>query len=78
MGAAFYEPLGDGRFASTAHTAGPWTAESQHVGPPSALLVRALEDLLAWRMARSDTASVSTPTEFPWPARAGHAPSPPS
>ncbi|MGX7828353.1 thioesterase family protein [Actinokineospora sp. 24-640] len=47
MGAAFYEPLGDGRFASTAHTAGPWAAESQHVGPPSALLVRALENLPA-------------------------------
>jgi hypothetical protein len=43
MGGAFYEPLGGGRFRSTEHTAGPWSADSQHVGPPSALLVRALE-----------------------------------
>lgn len=43
MGGAFYEPLGDGRFRSTEHTAGPWSPDSQHLGPPSALLVRALE-----------------------------------
>ena len=40
---AFYEPLGDGRFRSTAHTTGPWDARSQHGGPPSALLGRAVE-----------------------------------
>lgn len=40
---AFYEPLGDGRFASTVHTTGPWDARSQHGGPPSALLGRAVE-----------------------------------
>lgn len=45
MGGAFFEPLGDGRFRSTEHTAGPWTAESQHLGPPSALLARAFEQL---------------------------------
>ncbi|GAA4430204.1 thioesterase family protein [Actinokineospora soli] len=42
---AFYVPLGGGRFRSTGHTAGPWTAESQHVGPPTALMARALEAL---------------------------------
>ena len=42
-GEAFYEPLGDGRFDSTRHTAGPWDPESQHAGPPAALLGRALE-----------------------------------
>jgi hypothetical protein len=42
---AFYEPLGDGRFASTVHSTGPWSPQSQHLGPPSALLVRALEQL---------------------------------
>ncbi|MGH3758883.1 thioesterase family protein [Actinophytocola sp.] len=42
---AFYEPLGDGRFASTVHATGPWSPGTQHVGPPSALLVRALEAL---------------------------------
>lgn len=40
---AFYLPLGDDRYASTELTAGPWSAESQHLGPPSALLVRELE-----------------------------------
>ncbi|MEU5692202.1 thioesterase family protein [Actinosynnema sp. NPDC020468] len=40
---AFYRPLGGDRFAATPHTAGPWSSESQHLGPPSALLARALE-----------------------------------
>jgi hypothetical protein len=40
---AFYERLDDDRFASTGHTSGPWSSESQHLGPPSALLARALE-----------------------------------
>jgi hypothetical protein len=40
---AFYRPLGDGRFASTPHTAGPWDPSAQHAGPPAALLGRALE-----------------------------------
>jgi hypothetical protein len=40
---AFYEPLGDGRFRSTPHTAGPWDPAFQHAGPPAALLGRALE-----------------------------------
>ncbi|GLZ37320.1 thioesterase family protein [Actinokineospora sp. NBRC 105648] len=44
---AFYEPLGAGRYASTRHTAGPWSAESQHLGPPSALLARELAALPA-------------------------------
>src|ERR1044072_4376309 len=45
MSDAFYEPLGDNRFSSTEHSAGPWSAGTQHLGPPSALLVRALEAL---------------------------------
>jgi hypothetical protein len=44
----FYLPL-DGpdsaRFQATSSTTGPWFADAQHVGPPSALLVRALERL---------------------------------
>jgi acyl-Coa thioesterase superfamily protein/acyl-CoA thioesterase superfamily protein len=40
---SFYEPLGDGRFASTSHTSGPWDPAFQHAGPPAALLGRALE-----------------------------------
>lgn len=43
----FYRPLddgaGDGRFHATFSTTGPWFADAQHVGPPTALLVRALE-----------------------------------
>jgi acyl-Coa thioesterase superfamily protein/acyl-CoA thioesterase superfamily protein len=44
----FYLPLDgpDGtRFHATASTLGPWFSDAQHVGPPSALLVRALEGL---------------------------------
>lgn len=43
MSGAFYQQMDHGRFGSTALTAGPWSAESQHAGPPSALLVRAME-----------------------------------
>lgn len=47
---AFYLPL-DGpagaRFHATHSTTGPWFADAQHVGPPSALLVRALERMEA-------------------------------
>ena len=42
---AFYLPAGDGRFESTLATAGPWSADAQHGGPPSALLARAFERL---------------------------------
>jgi hypothetical protein len=40
---AFFLPAGDGRYESTELTRGPWDAASQHAGPPSALLGRALE-----------------------------------
>jgi hypothetical protein len=43
---AFYLPLGEGAFRATAHTVGPWAPDDQHAGPPSGLLVRALEQLL--------------------------------
>ncbi|MFD4672686.1 thioesterase family protein [Lentzea sp. NPDC058450] len=39
---AFYLPLDDTTFRATEHTVGPWGPDSQHLGPPSALLVRAL------------------------------------
>lgn len=45
MTIAFYEPVGEGRFTSTFHTTGPWSARTQHLGPPSALLARAMEHL---------------------------------
>ncbi|WP_309110717.1 thioesterase family protein [Saccharothrix sp.] len=40
---AFYEQVDEQRFRATEHTAGPWTDKHQHLGPPSALLVRELE-----------------------------------
>jgi hypothetical protein len=40
---AFFVPDGDDRFISTGWTIGPWSTESQHAGPPAALLGRALE-----------------------------------
>ena len=41
----FYVADGTGRFDSTRSTAGPWGPDSQHGGPPAALLARAIEDL---------------------------------
>jgi hypothetical protein len=43
---AFYLPLEEGVFRATPHTVGPWAPDDQHAGPPSALLVRALERVL--------------------------------
>ncbi len=39
---AFYEPVGDGSYISTPATIGPWSADAQHGGPPSALAARAI------------------------------------
>lgn len=40
---AFFLPVGGDRYLATRHTAGPWSANDQHMGPPSALLTRELE-----------------------------------
>ncbi|MFF5707193.1 thioesterase family protein [Streptomyces sp. NPDC012794] len=40
----FYERLGEGRFLATEATRGPWDPNSQHAGPPAALLGRAVEE----------------------------------
>jgi hypothetical protein len=40
---AFFEDRGDGTFRASPHTTGPWDPRSQHAGPPSALLGRAIE-----------------------------------
>jgi hypothetical protein len=42
---AFYLPDGEDRYLATELTRGPWDADSQHAGPPSALLARELERL---------------------------------
>ncbi|MGH3434975.1 MAG: thioesterase family protein [Sciscionella sp.] len=49
MGEAFYQRRDEHTFVSTGHTAGPWSADTQHFGPPSALLARALEGVPAAR-----------------------------
>jgi hypothetical protein len=41
---SFFVPLGDGRWLATVHTTGPWDARTQHGGPPSALLGRAMQE----------------------------------
>ena len=43
---AFYRPVRAGVVRATEHTVGPWAETDQHAGPPSALLVRALESVL--------------------------------
>ncbi len=42
---SFYEWTGDAEFVATELTRGPWDPGSQHAGPPSALLGRAIEGL---------------------------------
>jgi hypothetical protein len=46
MADSFYVPDGDA-FVSTELTRGPWDANSQHAGPPAALVARELERLPA-------------------------------
>jgi Thioesterase-like superfamily len=41
--ATFYEPLGPDSFRATEATAGPWSPDAEHGGPPSALAGRELE-----------------------------------
>ncbi|MBO0825326.1 MAG: thioesterase family protein [Actinobacteria bacterium] len=43
MRASFFEQLGPGRYRGTEATAGPWSPDAQHGGPPSALAARELE-----------------------------------
>jgi len=43
MDSAFYEPVGRDTYVATAATAGPWSPDAQHGGPPSALAARAIE-----------------------------------
>jgi acyl-Coa thioesterase superfamily protein/acyl-CoA thioesterase superfamily protein len=39
----FFEPAGPGAYLATAATAGPWSPEAQHGGPPSALAAHEME-----------------------------------
>lgn len=47
MTEAYFVPESDDRFSSTEWTIGPWDRESQHAGPPAALLGRAIERAVA-------------------------------
>jgi hypothetical protein len=40
---SFYVPVGDDVWRATRHASGPWDTGSQHGGPPSALLGRAIQ-----------------------------------
>ncbi|MFI9809070.1 thioesterase family protein [Streptomyces sp. NPDC052301] len=46
---AFYEREAPERFLPTGYTRGPWDADSQHAGPPAALLALAVEERPAAR-----------------------------
>ncbi len=48
---AFYLPDGEA-FVSTASTRGPWDVHAQHGGPPSALMARAVDELLGDERSR--------------------------
>jgi len=41
---AFYERSGQDTYVATAATAGPWSPDAQHGGPPSALAAKAIEE----------------------------------
>jgi hypothetical protein len=41
--AGYYQPLGPGRYRSTEHAQGAWSADEQHMAPVAALLTHALE-----------------------------------
>jgi hypothetical protein len=43
MQTSFFEAAGPGRFRATAASAGPWSPDAQHGGPPAALAARELE-----------------------------------
>lgn len=45
MSEAFYEAIDEQTFRPTAWTCGPWGPDSQHGGPPAALLGRSIEGL---------------------------------
>ncbi|WP_035841426.1 thioesterase family protein [Kitasatospora azatica] len=64
---AFYRDLGDGRYESTPATAGPWSPKTQHAGPPSALLGRALER----HRARPGMRIARVTLEVPYPVPVG-------
>jgi hypothetical protein len=41
---AYYEPLGHGRYRSTGHAQGAWSADQQHMAPVAGLITHVLEN----------------------------------
>jgi hypothetical protein len=41
--AAYFVPLGDGRFRATSHTSGAWSEAEQHISPMTGLVVHEIE-----------------------------------
>jgi hypothetical protein len=62
---AFYRDLGGGRYASAPATAGPWSPETQHGGPPSALIGRAMERCGATPGLRFARVTIEIPRPIP-------------
>lgn len=58
------EDFARGRYAAAAATAGPWSPDLQHGGPPNALLVRAAERVAAETTGRTDLIAMRLATEF--------------
>ena len=54
MSESFFEPEGEGRYRSTELTRGPWDPDSQHAGPPAALIGREIEGLGGGRIGGED------------------------
>lgn len=52
MAEAFFERVDDDRYVSQEHTRGPWSEDSQHAGPPTALLGSVLQRELGGFVAR--------------------------
>jgi hypothetical protein len=60
-----------GRYLAAEATGGPWNAELQHGGPPSALLTREAERVVAEQTGRSDLLAVRLAVEFVGPVPVG-------
>lgn len=58
---------GTARYESLPSTAGPWSPELQHGGPPNALAVAVAEDALAAATGRSDLRAVRLAADFVGP-----------
>ena len=54
MSETFFVPDGEGRYASTELTRGPWDPDAQHAGPPAALIGREIERLGEGRIGGAD------------------------